>query len=162
MEELIIGVPARDEGATVAALAEALELGSARLGEAIRCELVLAYQSGADDTLDQWQSRHFRIPQEVLRCPDGLTGKGRNVKLLLHHAKAARAHLLLVDADLRAYPPSNVGLFVRPERLPRSGLVLPLWSRPAVRAIQRTSWPARCFSPPSEPGCVSPSPARCC
>ena len=51
MEELVIGVPARDEGATIAALADALELGAARLGEAVRCELVLAYQSGADDTL---------------------------------------------------------------------------------------------------------------
>jgi hypothetical protein len=130
VEELVIGIPAHDEGTTIAALAEALELGSARLGEAIRCELVLAFQSGTDDTLDQWQSRRFRIPHGVLRCPDGLTGKGRNVKLLLRHAQATGAHLLLVDADLRAYPPSNVSLFVRPERLPRAGLVLPLWSRP--------------------------------
>ncbi len=130
MEGLVIGVPARDEGDTIAALADALELGGARLGEAIKCELVLAYQSGTDDTLGQWGSRPFRMANRVLYCPDGISGKGRNVKLLIRHAQQSGAHLLLVDADLRSYPPSNVGLFVRPEELAHAGLVLPLWSRP--------------------------------
>ena len=130
MEELVIGVPARDAGETIASLAGALQLGAARLGEAIKCELVLAYQSGEDDTLGQWQSSPFRIPQRVLFCPDGATGKGRNVKLLIRHAREAGAHLLLVDADLGAYPPANVSLFLGPEGLARAGLILPLWCRP--------------------------------
>jgi hypothetical protein len=130
VEGLVIGVPARDEGETIAALADALELGGARLGEAIKCELVLAYQSGADDTLGEWESRHFRIANRVLYCPDGVSGKGRNVKLLIGHAQASGAHLLLVDADLRSYPPANVGRFVRAEELAYAGLILPLWSRP--------------------------------
>jgi hypothetical protein len=130
VEGLVIGVPARDEGETIGALAGALELGGARLGEAIRCELVLAYQSGTDDTLGQWESRPFRIANRVLCCPEGVSGKGRNVKLLIGHAQQSDAHLLLVDADLRAYPPSNVGLFVRQEELEEAGLILPLWSRP--------------------------------
>jgi hypothetical protein len=130
MEELVIGVPARDEGATIAQLSDALELGSAWLGEATRCELVLAYQPGADDTLGRWQSRRSGIPNRVLQCAEGLTGKGRNVKLLIRHAQETSAHLLLVDADLGAFPPSNVGLFVRAARLERGGLVLPVWCRP--------------------------------
>jgi hypothetical protein len=130
VEGLVIGVPARDEGETIAPLADALELGGARLGEAIKCELVLAYQSGTDDTLGQWRSRAFRMANRVVYCPDGVSGKGRNVKLLIRHAQQSGAHLLLVDADLRSYPPSNVGLFVRPEDLAHAGLVLPLWSRP--------------------------------
>jgi hypothetical protein len=130
VERLVIGVPARDEGETIGALSGALELGGARLGEAIRCELVLAYQSGTDDTLGQWESRPFRIANRVLSCPDGVSGKGRNVKLLIDHAQQSDAHLLLVDADLRAYPPSNVGLFVCQEELEHTGLILPLWSRP--------------------------------
>lgn len=130
MEELVIGVPACNEGRTVAQLADALELGSARLGEATRCELVMAYQSGVDDTLDQWRSRPFRIPHRVLSCPDGLTGKGRNVKLLIRHAQERGAHLLLVDADLGSYPPANVDLFVRAGPLGQAGLIVPLWCRP--------------------------------
>ena len=130
MEELVIGVPARDAADTIASLAGALQLGAARLGEAIRCELVLAYQSGQDDTIGQWQTSPFRIPQRVLFCPDGATGKGRNVKLLIRHACEVGAHLLLVDADLGAYPPANVSRFLGPERLARAGLILPLWCRP--------------------------------
>ncbi len=130
MEGLVIGVPAHDEGETIAALADALSLGAARLGEAIKCELVLAYQSGTDDTLGQWESRPFRIANRVLRCPDGVSGKGCNVKLLIRHAQQTGAHLLLVDADLRSYPASNVGLFVGQEDLAHAGLTLPLWSRP--------------------------------
>ena len=130
MEALVIGVPARDEGATIAQLAEALELGCVSMGEATRCELVLAHQSGRDDTLGRWESRRARIPHRVLHCPEGLTGKGRNVKLLIRHALRTRANLLLVDADLRSYPPTNVSLFVRGERLEQAGLVLPLWCRP--------------------------------
>lgn len=130
MERLVIGVPARDEGETIAGLAGALELGGARLGEAVRCELVLAYQSGTDDTLGQWQTRPFRIANRVLYCPEGVAGKGRNVQLLIRHAQQSDAHLLLVDADLRSYPPSNVDLFVCREDLTNAGLILPLWSRP--------------------------------
>ena len=38
MERLVIGIPARNEGATIADLAAALEQGAAMLGEGIRCE----------------------------------------------------------------------------------------------------------------------------
>jgi hypothetical protein len=130
VEELVIGVPARDEAASIVGLADALELGSVQLGEAARCELVMAYQRGEDDTLERWQSRRLGIPRRVLHCPDGLVGKGRNVKLLMQHALETGAHLLLVDADLRSYPASNVSLFARAERLDQAGLVLPLWCRP--------------------------------
>ncbi len=130
VEKLVIGVPACNEGATIAPLADALEFGSALLGEGVRCELVLAYQAGGDDTLRQWQSRSFRLAHRVLHCRPGLTGKGRNVKLLIRHAREAGAHLLLVDADLSSYPPSHVLDFARPQRLARGGAVLPLWCRP--------------------------------
>jgi hypothetical protein len=130
VEKLVVGVPACNEGATIAGLADALEFGSARLGERVRCELVLAYQAGGDDTLLRWQSRRFRLANRVLYCPPGLTGKGRNVKLLIRHARESGAHLLLVDADLSSYPPSHVDDFARAERLARGGAVLPLWCRP--------------------------------
>jgi hypothetical protein len=130
VNQLVIGVPARNEGATVASLADRLELGSALLGEATRCELVLAYQSSGDDTLERWQSRRFRLPHRVLSCPEDASGKGRNVKLLLRHALDTDADLLLVDADLGSYPPSNVARFVQAGAGARAGLTLPLWCRP--------------------------------
>jgi hypothetical protein len=130
VNHLVIGVPARNEGATIGQLAERLELGSASLGEAASCELVLAYQSSSDDTLERWQSGRFRRPRRVLSCPEGATGKGRNVKLLIRHALDTGADLLLVDADLRSYPPGNVARFVDAEPVGQRGLILPVWLRP--------------------------------
>jgi hypothetical protein len=130
VEKLVIGVPARNEAATIAELAAALEVGAAWLGEGTRSELVLAYQPGADDTLERWHSREFRIPHRVLYSPEGASGKGRNIKRLIRHAQEADAHLLLVDADLRCYPPSNIGRFAGYDMLSRGGMVLPLWCRP--------------------------------
>ncbi|MGH9057703.1 MAG: hypothetical protein ACRDYY_17875 [Acidimicrobiales bacterium] len=130
MERLVIGVPACNEGATVAELAVALEVGAAWLGEGIRSELVLAYQPGEDDTLQRWQSVGFRLANRVLHGPGGVSGKGHNVKRLIRYAREAEAHLLLVDADLRAYRPANVGRFVDVGRLTAGGMALPLWCRP--------------------------------
>jgi hypothetical protein len=127
---MVIGVPARNEGATIAELAVALEVGASWLGEGICSELVLAYQPGDDDTLQQWESVPFRLANRVLECPVGAVGKGLNVKQLIHHARELEAHLLLVDADLRTYPPGNVGRFVDTVRLARGGIALPLWCRP--------------------------------
>jgi len=131
VNRLVIGVPARNEAATVGELAGRLEEGAAALGEEVAVELVLAYQASEDDTLDRWRSRRFRLPNRVLDCPGVAAGKGRNVKLLVRHAQEHGAHLLLVDADLAAFPPANVGNLVHANPLEQVGLVLPLWCRPA-------------------------------
>jgi hypothetical protein len=130
MRHLVIGIPARNEAATIVALAEAFEDGAALLGEIATVELVLAYQDSDDDTLDRFLSRHSRIPQRVLRSPAGASGKGRNVKLLVEHAVAWDADLLLVDGDMRDYAPVDVARFVAAGYDNRWDLVLPLWCRP--------------------------------
>jgi hypothetical protein len=130
MQRLVIGVPARNEGATIAELAGALEQGAAILGEGVRCELVLAYQPGDDNTLARWETHRFRLPNRVLHGPEGDVGKGRNVKRLIRYAREQGAHLLLVDGDLSSYQPATVSSFGSYSHLVRGGLVLPLWCRP--------------------------------
>jgi hypothetical protein len=129
-ERLVIGVPARNEATTIADLAAALERGAAGLEEGTSCELVLAYQAGIDDTLGAWQGHSFRLPNRVLHAPDGVVGKGHNVKLLIQHAFEHDSHLLMVDGDLAAYDHSAVAAFAGGPKLARGGLVLPLWCRP--------------------------------
>jgi hypothetical protein len=130
MRHLVIGIPARNEAATIVTLAEAIEDGAALLGEVATVELVLAYQDSDDDTLGRFLSRASRIPQRVLRSPAGASGKGRNVKLLVEHAVARDADLLLVDGDMRDYAPIDVARFVAAGYDNRWDLVLPLWCRP--------------------------------
>jgi len=130
MRHLVIGIPARNEAATIVALAEAIEDGAALLGEVATVELVLAYQDSDDDTLGRFLARQSRIPQRVLRSPAGASGKGRNVKLLVEHAVARDADLLLVDGDMRDFAPVDVARFVATGYDNRWDLVLPLWCRP--------------------------------
>ena len=130
MRHLVIGIPARNEATTIVALAGAIEDGAALLGEVATVELVLAYQDSDDDTLGRFVARRSRIPQRVLRSPAGISGKGRNVKLLIEHAVASDADLLLVDGDMRDYAPSDVARFVAAGYDNRWDMVLPLWCRP--------------------------------
>lgn len=126
---LVIGIPARNAADNIAALADRLEAAAAGL-QGWDVELVLAYQDSSDDTLDRWRARPARVAQRVLRCPGRRAGKGRNVALLVDHAVACGAdHLLLIDADLRAYAPGNLLRFVAAARRDGHGLVLPLWCR---------------------------------
>ena len=144
MQRLVIGIPARNEASTIADLVGALEQGAVMLGEGVRCELVLAYQPGDDDTLARWEGHRFRLSNRVLHGPDGDVGKGRNVKRLISQAREQGAHLLLVDGDLGSYQPAAVSAFGNYRRLARGGLVLPLWCRPhGERATPRTFSPAR-------------------
>jgi CTP:molybdopterin cytidylyltransferase MocA len=129
LRHVVIGVPVRDEGSTIVALADALERGTALLGEVATAEIVLAYQDSEDDTLERFVGRRSRVPQQVLRCPPNTTGKGRNVKLLIEHARAEKADLLLVDGDMREYAPTDLARFVAAAYDNDSDQVLPIWCR---------------------------------
>jgi hypothetical protein len=110
-------------------MSDCLERGAALVGETAVTELVLAYQNSEDDTLARWRDRTHRIRQRVLECEPGATGKGRNVKLIAHHCVEQEADLLLIDADLRHYEPSNVARFVSVAYRDNLDFVLPLWCR---------------------------------
>jgi hypothetical protein len=110
-------------------MGDCLERGAALVGEMAVTELVLAYQTSEDDTLAQWRGRTHRIGQRVLECEPGVLGKGRNVKLIARHCVEQEADLLLVDADLRRYEPSNVARFVSAAYRDNLDFVLPLWCR---------------------------------
>jgi hypothetical protein len=77
-----------------------------------------------------WQGHDFRLPSRVLHAPEGVVGKGNNVKMLIDYALEREAHLLMVDGDLGSYDPASVGAFAAPTALDRGGLILPLWCRP--------------------------------
>jgi hypothetical protein len=130
MRHVVIGVPARNEGETIAALCDALDHGASLLGEVATAEIVLAYQDSDDDTLHEFDRPVTVTPRRVLRCPPGAKGKGRNLKLLIEHAVSMSADLLLVDGDMRDYSPYTLARFVAAGYDGRCEQVLPLWCRP--------------------------------
>jgi hypothetical protein len=135
LTRLLIGIPARNEADSIVALAERLEWGAAALGTSCDTRLALAYQSSDDDTLDRFVARPSVVPQLVLESPDGVAGKGANVKLLLRRAlEDGDDYLLLVDADLTNYDPCNVARAVAFAERNADQLVLPLWPRPQMQA----------------------------
>jgi len=135
LRRLLIGVPARNEGARIGALAERIELGTAMLDHDFTSRLALAYQTSDDDTLARFVDRPSRIPQLVVQSPHEQVGKGANVKLLMRRAlDDGDDYLLLVDADLAGYDPRNVTRAVNHATRDGYGIVLPLWSRPRGQA----------------------------
>lgn len=131
MSLLLIGVPARNEAERIVELAARVELGASMLDRSVDRQLALAYQPSDDDTLELFTTRSARIPQVVLRSPEPVVGKGANVKLLIRRALDAHAdHLLLVDADLGDYDPTNICRVVEAAHRDQLDLVLPLWCRP--------------------------------
>jgi hypothetical protein len=130
MRHVVLGVPARNEGETIAALCDALDDGASLLGEVATAEIVLAYQESDDDTLRQFDEQQTATPRRVLRCPPGAAGKGRNLKLLIEHAVSMSADLLLIDGDMRDYSPYTLARFVAAGYDGRCEQVLPLWCRP--------------------------------
>ena len=131
MTRLLIGVPARNEADRIVDLADRIETGAGMLGAPYESRLALAYQASDDDTLGRFTSRSSTLPQLVLQSPDPRVGKGANVKLLMEQALDDRVDfLLLIDADLGAYEPRNLGRVVDAAVQHCHSLVLPLWSRP--------------------------------
>ncbi len=130
MRHLVIGIPARNEAATIGPLSIALDVAASLLGEIATVEQVLAYQDSTDDTLGSFVAASGRGPRRVLRSPVGTLGKGRNVALLVEHAIAVGADLLLVDGDLRDPVAGNFARFVAAGYDNGWDMVLPLWCRP--------------------------------
>jgi hypothetical protein len=130
VRDLVIGIPAREEGATIGTLVSALDGAASLLGEVATAELVLAYQDSTDDTLANFAAAAGRWPRRVLRSAPGASGKGRNVRLLVEHAIARGADLLLVDGDIRDPVPVDFARFVASGYDDDSDMVLPLWCRP--------------------------------
>jgi hypothetical protein len=131
LSRLLIGIPARNEADGIVDLAQRLERGAASIADTHDIQLALAYQPSDDDTLARFRSRVHQLPQIVLESSPATVGKGANVKHLVRRAvDDGDDYLLLVDADLAGYDPSNVARAVTFAEQHHHALVLPLWSRP--------------------------------
>lgn len=102
-----MGIPARNEAATVAAVAVAADAGLRRAFPAADNMIVLADNGSTDATPERFLAAATATPQVVVRSGGLGTGKGTNVLALIRMALEHEAErLILLDADVRSTQPA--------------------------------------------------------
>jgi hypothetical protein len=102
----VVGLPSRDEVATVAGVARAADAGLLAAVPHGRNQIVLADNGSTDGTVSAFVAEHTATRQRVLQAGGVGTGKGTNVFALIEHTLAEQAgRLVLLDTDLRSAQP---------------------------------------------------------
>ena len=103
----MVGIPARDEAATIASVARAADAGLKEVGAAGDSMIVLADNGSTDATPARFLDAATTTRQLVIQSGGTGTGKGTNVLALMEAALAHDAdRLILLDADVRSGEPA--------------------------------------------------------
>lgn len=131
----VIGIPARNEAATVANVVTAADAGLRRFcpGQNL---IVLADNGSTDGTPEVFSSAQAVTPREVIHTGSAAeTGKGTNVLALVDLAISLDAdRLILLDADVRSVAPGWIGKFAAATPADRPILATPIYQRDRYEA----------------------------
>jgi glucosylglycerate synthase len=124
--DIVVGIPTREEAATVGAVAEACDAGLRSFAPGARAAIVNADNASADGTREAFLAA--RTSCERVHLSTGERGKGRNVRAILRFAREAGAdRVALIDGDLSEPDPDWVGLLLGP--LDRFDFAAPYYRR---------------------------------
>jgi hypothetical protein len=133
--DTVIGIPARNEAATVAQVVAAADAGLQRFcaGENL---IVLADNGSTDGTPEAFRSARAVTPQEIIHTGSAAeTGKGTNVLALVDVAIGLNAdRLILLDADVRSVTPEWIGRFAAATPADQPILATPIYMRDRYEA----------------------------
>jgi hypothetical protein len=102
----VVGIPARNEAATIATVAAAADAGLRQAYPTDENLIVLADNGSTDGTPEAFLSATTTARQRVVRSGADSTGKGTNVLALVRMALECDAdRLILLDADVRSSEP---------------------------------------------------------
>lgn len=106
----VVGIPTRNEAATIAAVARAADDGLALACPDGHGVIVLADNGSTDGTVERFLETPLRARTAVVRSEGGGTGKGTNVFALVDKSLELDARrLVLLDGDVRSARPDWVG-----------------------------------------------------
>jgi hypothetical protein len=126
----VVGIPTRNEAATVAAVARTADAGLREAFPGGRNAVVLADNGSTDGTVDRFRATPLASDRHVLESGSAGTGKGTNVFALMDHAAAVGAdRLVLLDGDVRSTEPAWVGRLARAVDGDRPTLAVPVYRR---------------------------------
>jgi hypothetical protein len=126
----VVGIPARNEAATVASVAVAADAGLQQAFPAGGNVIVLAENGSTDDTVDRFMAAGVRSRRFAVRS-DGIgTGKGTNIFAIIDKALELDAdRVVLLDADVRSATADWVGLLADAVDTALPAMAVPVYQR---------------------------------
>ncbi|HWC81150.1 MAG TPA: glycosyltransferase [Pseudonocardiaceae bacterium] len=126
----VVGIPARNEAATVGAVAEAADAGLARAFPDGGNAIVLAENGSTDGTAERFLETSVRAGKFAVRTEATGTGKGTNVFAIFAKARELDAdRVVLLDADVRSASADWVGLLADAVRGDAPAVAVPVYRR---------------------------------
>lgn len=126
----IVGIPARNEGRTVGAVARAADTGLTEHFPDGDNLVLLADNGSRDDTIEQFHAAAGNSRQDTIICQAEGTGKGTNVFAIMDQALDLHAdRVVLLDADVRSVDPSWVAHLGNAVDGDRPAFAVPLYRR---------------------------------
>jgi hypothetical protein len=131
----VVGIPARNEAATVAAVARAADAGLSRAFPHSTNVVLLADNGSTDGTVERFLDTDLRAHQLVARSSGIGTGKGTNVFAIADRALELGAErVLLLDADVRSTEPEWIGRLAEAVDGPGPAIAVPVYRRDRYEA----------------------------
>ena len=126
----VVGIPARNEAATIGAVARTADAGLTRAFPDGINVIVLAENGSVDDTAEQFLAARGQARQLVVRSGAEGTGKGTNVFAITEQAMELGAdRVVLLDADVRSTEPEWIELLARAVDGDQPTLAVPMYRR---------------------------------
>lgn len=126
----VVGIPTRNEAATVSTVARTADAGLALAGSDRPGVIVLADNGSTDGTVDRFLETEVRARKVVVRSGGEGTGKGTNVFALMDKAmELGAARLVLLDGDIRSAEPEWVGRLAKAVEGPDPTMAAPIYRR---------------------------------
>lgn len=132
----VVGIPTRNEAATIAHVAEIADEGLAALCPSGDGVIVLADNGSTDGTVDRFLGTALRSRTAVVQSAVEGTGKGTNVFALVERSLELGAQrLVLLDGDVRSARPDWVSSLAHASDGPEPRMVLPVYRRNRYEAV---------------------------
>ncbi|TLN15730.1 hypothetical protein FDZ71_07170 [bacterium] len=124
--DLIIGIPSRNEADSIGFAVEQASEGLAKYFANLRAVIVNCDNQSDDGTKEAFFAARSKVPRIYLSTPDGVRGKGNNLKNLFRLAGELKTKAVVcLDADTKSLSPK--------------------W----IKTSPNRSWPTTHLSPPS-------------
>ncbi|PRY37324.1 glycosyltransferase [Umezawaea tangerina] len=126
----VVGIPARNEATTVAAVARAADAGLRAAFPDGGNVVVLAENGSTDGTAERFEDTELTVGKVVVRSSGIGTGKGTNVfEILDQGARLDADRVLLLDADVRSTEPEWIDRLARAVDGDEPAIAVPAYRR---------------------------------